>query len=88
MHPASKRARYIETLSLIGWTHTKNDPWVSEILITIGESLVQGMACHLFHIMQTSLPKFIKYKWHQITKLKCFSSRLVVVFVQYIEAKC
>ena len=25
---------------------------------------------------------------HQISKLKCFSSRLAVVFVQYIEAKC
>ena len=25
---------------------------------------------------------------HQILKFKCFSSRLVVVFVQYIEAKC
>ena len=25
---------------------------------------------------------------HQIPKLKCFSSRLAVVFAQYIEAKC
>ena len=25
---------------------------------------------------------------HQIPKLKCFLSRLAVVFVQYIEAKC
>ena len=28
------------------------------------------------------------YKMHPILKPKCFSSRLVVVFVQYIEAKC
>ena len=25
---------------------------------------------------------------HQISKLKCFSSRLVIVFAQYIEGKC
>ena len=28
------------------------------------------------------------YKQHQIQKLKCFSSRLAVVFAQCIEAKC
>ena len=28
------------------------------------------------------------YKTHQIPKLKCFSSRLVVVFAQSIEARC
>ena len=27
-------------------------------------------------------------KSHQIPKLKCFSSRLAVVFAQYIEAMC
>ena len=27
-------------------------------------------------------------KTHKIPKLKCFLSRLAVVFVQYIEAKC
>ena len=30
----------------------------------------------------------ISYKAHQIQKLKCFSSRLVVVFDQSIEARC
>ena len=28
------------------------------------------------------------YKMHQISKLKRFSSRLVIVFAKYIEAKC
>ena len=28
------------------------------------------------------------YKVHQISKLKCFSSRLVVVFTLSIEARC
>ena len=30
----------------------------------------------------------IKYKTHQITKRKCFSSRLAVVFAQSIEVGC
>ena len=34
------------------------------------------------------LPSNIWYKLHQIPKLKCFSSRLAVVFAQSIEARC
>ena len=30
----------------------------------------------------------LKYKPHQIPKLKCFSSRFVVVFAQSIETRC
>ena len=28
MHPANRRRHYIVTLSLMGWVHTQNDPWV------------------------------------------------------------
>ena len=34
------------------------------------------------------IPSNLLYKSHQIPKLKCFSSRLAVVFVQSIEARC
>ena len=34
------------------------------------------------------LPSNLWYKAHKITKLKCFSSRLAVVFAQSIEAMC
>ena len=34
------------------------------------------------------LPSNLQYKMHQIPKLECFLSRLVVAFVQYIEARC
>ena len=30
----------------------------------------------------------LSYKPHQISKLQCFSSRLVIIFAKYIEAKC
>ena len=34
-----------------------------------------------------NLPWNLQYKMYQITKLKCFSARLPIVFAQYIEAK-
>ena len=31
MRPANERRRYIVTSSLIGWAHTRNDPWSHQI---------------------------------------------------------
>ena len=38
--------------------------------------------------MEEKVPSNLKYKTHQITKLKYFSSRFAVVFAQSIEARC
>ena len=34
MRPANERRRYIVTLSLIGWAHSQNDPWLSSCWVT------------------------------------------------------
>ena len=34
------------------------------------------------------IPSNLQYKPHQIPKLKCFSSRLVVVYAQTIDTRC
>ena len=39
-------------------------------------------------IIKQELPSSLKYKLHQIPKLKCFSFRLAVVFAQSVEARC
>ena len=39
-------------------------------------------------ILRRKLSSNLQYKTHQIPKLICFSSRLAVVFVQSIEARC
>ena len=43
--------------------------------------------CSMFYWTCT-LPSNFSYKGHQILKLKCFSSRLAVIFVQSFEARC
>ena len=35
MHAANERRCYIVTLSLIGWTHTRNDPWNVTYLLCV-----------------------------------------------------
>ena len=42
----------------------------------------------LWIIVSHDIPSDLKYKAHEIYKLKCVSSRLAVVFAQSIEARC
>ena len=59
-------------------------------------SSVLAMELHLSCIIlytidfdgEMDIPSNLYYKTHQIPKLKCFSSCLVVVFVQSIETMC
>ena len=43
---------------------------------------------NLISLKHFSIPSTPQYKTHQIPKLKCFSSRLAVVFAQSIEVRC
>ena len=58
-------------------------PWIMQ--------MVCAMLClavfRYWLILHKSYRK-ISYKSHQISKLKCFSSRLAVVLAQYFQAKC
>ena len=40
------------------------------------------------HKHMSIIHTYRKYKTHEISKLKCFSSHLVVVFTQSVEAIC
>ena len=44
MRPANERQRYIVTSSLIGWTHTQNDPCMSEDIFPWQQFLVSHVA--------------------------------------------
>ena len=55
------------------WTLQYNVPWRP------GDALVDAIIRVSYNV---------SYKTHQIPKLKCFSSRLAVVFAQYIKARC
>ena len=49
---------------------------------------VTKMAAFNISSIVYNIPSNLQYKEHQTPKLKCFSSRLAVVFAQSIEATC
>ena len=55
MRPANEMRRYVLTTSLIGWAHTKTDPWTVGVMLFINSTYVAAITLWLFLATQTGL---------------------------------
>ena len=74
MHPANERRRYIVTSPLIGWVHTRNDPWNWDTKQISSSCSSESILCHWCSLLEFPYVYFICISYKLILNLSSASA--------------